>query len=150
LHPEWLDLGERGRVESRVVRWALAHFAREPNLAEVYKTATESFLNLELPLTDRRVLSWQLRRRLRDACQRCGAKTGILQIISLPFAYVPTAISLGFDPLDPRVGATLCHPCARAYVHTATKLGSPDQDLAKAIELRTKFLNEWIKDRAES
>jgi len=149
-HPEWLTLGERGLVESRVVRWALAHFAREPELPEVYKTATELFLDLELPLSDRRVLSWQLRQRLRDACQRCGATTGILQIISLPFAYVPTAIALGFDPLDPKVGATLCHPCARAYVHRATNLGSPDQDLANAIELRTRFLNDWINDRVES
>src|SRR5581483_4838191 len=142
LHPEWPALGDRGQIESRVVRWALSHVAREPELAKVYELAIELFLKLELPVTDRRVLSWQLRRRLKDSCQRCGAETGLLQIISLPFTYVAEAIQLGFDPLDPAVGATLCHPCARAYVHKATKLGSPETDLAEAIALRTNLLHE--------
>lgn len=143
-HPEWLDLVERGLIESRVVRWALSHFAREPQLIETYRLATQLFLDLELPLTDRRVLSWQLRRRLGSHCERCGKESGILPIISLPFAFVTQAIALGYDPLDPRVRATLCHPCARAYVHAATKLGSPDTDLAIAIQLRTDLLRQWI------
>jgi hypothetical protein len=145
LHPEWLSLAERGVIESRVIRWALGQMAGDPGLEEGYRLASKLFLELELPLTDRRVLRWQLRCRLGQYCQRCGAESGLLYIVSLPFSFVPEAITLGFDPLDRSVGATLCHPCARSYIHEATRLGDPEKDLPIAIEARTALLRSWIK-----
>ena len=144
-HSEWLDLGERGVIESRVIRWALAHVGTDSRLSEAFRQASRLFLDLELPLSDRVVLRWQLRRRLGQCCQRCGTDWGLLYILSLPFSFVPEAIGLGFDPLDPSVGATLCHPCARSFVHVATRLGNPEKDLALAIEVRSAFLQNWIK-----
>ncbi|HXG63944.1 MAG TPA: hypothetical protein VNO70_02485 [Blastocatellia bacterium] len=143
-HPEWLRLGGRGIIESRAIRWALAHLGREPSLAESYRLASRLFLELELPLTEGRVLHWELRRRLGRSCQRCAANSGLLYILPLPFSFVPGAMALGFDPLDPSAGATLCHPCARSYIHQATEMSDPQKDLALAIKVRTALLREWI------
>src|SRR5262245_20661868 len=144
-HPDWLSLGERGVIESRVIRWVLAHVGGDPRLVEGYRLASRLFLELELPISDRRVLRWQLRRRLGQCCQRCSAKSGLLYIVSLPFSFVPEAMALGFDPVDPSVGATLCHPCARSYIHQASKVSDPDKDLPRAIEVRNAMLRDWVQ-----